>query len=255
MVGLNVAVRAGAQGIGFAIPVNKAIDVATRLMSVERLERHWHGMTPLSIDGPLGPVTIGRIDRDSPAATSGLKRGDELREIGSVSIKRPLDVERALLGRRTGERVPVLVSRQGQEVSLDLVLADAPRGGRQVASDPTPAPTRPNGAFQQATWEAFGLLLVEEQAEALRARGLPLEGGMRVVAVKPGSSAADKGVVAGDILVQIHRWWTTSEQDVRYILSRGDALQRLGSVRFEIVRGSERYFGQLALGNGGTTRR
>jgi serine protease Do len=256
MVGLNVAVRAGAQGIGFAIPVNKAIDVATRLMSVERLERHWHGITPLAIDGPLGPVTVARIDRDSPAAVSGLKRGDELRQIGSVTINRPLDVERALLGRRTGERVPVLVDREGQQVELDLVLADSPRTGRAVvAAAPAAPPNQPSGAFQQATWEAFGLLLQEEPAEALRARGLPLEGGMRVIAVKPGSSAAEKGVVAGDILVQIHRWWTTNEQDVRYILSRGDALERLGSVRFEIVRGSERYFGQLALGSGDTTRR
>jgi len=56
--------------------------------------------------------------------------------------------------------------------------------------------------------------------------------------------------------VQIHRWWTTNEQDVRYILSRGDALEKLGSVRFEIVRGGERYFGQLALNaSGESTRR
>ena len=70
---------------------------------------------------------------------------------------------------------------------------------------------------------------------------------MRVVAVRPGSSAAAQGVVAGDILVQIHRWYTTSEQDVRYILSRGDSIAKLGAVRFDIVRGGERFFGQLAL--------
>jgi serine protease Do len=255
MVGLNVAVRAGAQGIGFAIPVNKAIDVATRLMSVEKLERHWHGITPLAVEGPTGPVTVARIDRDSPAATSGFKRGDELRQIGTLAIKRPLDVERALLGRRTGERVPVLVERDGQQVELDLVLADSPRMLRQASLPAAPASPQPTGAFQQATWDAFGLVLQEEPAASLRARGIPLEGGMRVIAVKPGSSAADKGVVAGDILVQIHRWWTTNEQDVRYILSRNDALERLGSVRFEIVRGGERYFGQLALGTGGDTTR
>jgi hypothetical protein len=78
---------------------------------------------------------------------------------------------------------------------------------------------------------------------------------MRVVSVKPGSSAATQGVIAGDILVQIHRWYTTSEQDVRYILSRSEQIAKLGSVRFDIIRGSERYFGQLALNAGESTRR
>ena len=246
MVGLNVAVRAGAQGIGFAIPVDKALDVATRLLSVERLESQWHGITPLAVDGPSGPVTVARIDRDSPAQSGGLKRGDELRQIGTTSIERPLDVERALLGRHIGDRVPVLVKRDGREMSLDLIVAAKPGRNREA---------EPAGTFQQATWEAFGLVLAAEAGSTLRDRGLPLDGGMRVVSVKPGSSAASQGVVKGDILVQIHRWYTTSEQDVQFILDRADTVAKLGTVRFDIVRGSERFFGQLALGTAGETTR
>jgi serine protease Do len=246
MVGLNVAVRAGAQGIGFAIPVDKALDVATRLLSVERLESQWHGITPLAVDGPSGPVTVARIDRDSPAQSGGLERGDELRQIGTTSIERPLDVERALLGRHIGDRVPVLVKRDGREMSLDLIVAAKPGRSREA---------EPAGTFQQATWEAFGLVLAPEAGSTLRDRGLPLDGGMRVVSVKPGSSAASQGVVKGDILVQIHRWYTTSEQDVQFILDRADTVAKLGTVRFDIVRGSERFFGQLALGTAGETTR
>jgi serine protease Do len=110
-------------------------------------------------------------------------------------------------------------------------------------------------AFQQATWNAFGLTLEPVSASVLRDRGLPLEGGMRVVSVKPGSSAASQGVVKGDILVQIHRWYTTSEEDVQFILNRADAVAKLGAVRFDIVRGSERFFGQLALGTDTETTR
>jgi serine protease Do len=249
MVGLNVAVRAGAQGIGFAIPVDKALDVATRMMSTGRLENRNHGITPLAVSGPTGPVTVARIDRNSPAEFSGLERGDELRQIGTTRIERPLDVERALLGRREGERIPVLVTRNGQDVNLDLAFG----GGRSTTPAPaavaarTPGKDEPQNSFQQATWEAFGMILEEEPKSTLQARGLPLEGGMRVVKVKAGSSAYAQGVSAGDILVQVHRWYTTSEQDVRYILSRGDQIAKLGAVRFDIVRGGERYFGQIAL--------
>lgn len=247
MIGLNVAVRAGAQGIGFAIPVDKALEVATRLMSVERLESQWHGISPLVIDGPFGPVTVGRVDRDSPAEQGGLRKGDELRQIGNVDIDRPLDVERALIGRRVGDRVPVVVNRDGEEVTLDLVVSAKPSRTRE---------SQPSGSFQVATWEAFGLILEKEDPATLRGRGLPLEGGMRVVTVKPGSSAATQGVVKGDILVQIHRWYTTSEEDVRFVLSKADTVAKLGSVRFDIIRGNERFYGQLALGaTSETTRR
>lgn len=252
MIGLNVAVRAGAQGIGFAIPVDKALEVATRMIKVEKLESYWHGITPLAADGPMGPVTIARIERDSPAETSGLQRGDLLQQIGTTSIERPLDVERSLLGRRAGERVPVLVERDGQQVALDMVVAAKPgRNGQSLDSGTQLS------SFQQATWSAFGLTLAPVSKSTLTDRGLPLEGGMRVVSVKPGSSAASQGVVAGDILVQIHRWYTTSEEDVQFILNRADAVAKLGPVRFDIVRGGERFFGQLALSTGGgeTTRR
>ncbi len=260
MVGLNVAVRAGAQGIGFAIPVDKALEVAARLMSVQRLENRSHGITPLALSGPTGPVSVARIDRDSPAAQSGLERGDELRQIGTTRIERPLDVERALLGRRPGESVPVLVSRNGADVSLDLVLSD--RAGRATAVATTvPSNTRPQStsqprtAFEESTWSTLGVVLAEEPESAIRSLDLELNGAMRVVAVRPGSSAAAQGVVEGDLLVQVHRWYTTSEQDVRYILSRGDQIAKLGTVRFDIVRGGKRYYGQLALNAGDSARR
>jgi serine protease Do len=254
MIGVNVAVRAGAQGIGFAIPVDKALDVATRLMSVEKLENHWHGITPLAVEGFEGPVTVGRIDRDSPAAAAGFRRGDELRQIGPLSIRRPLDVERALLGHATGDRVPVLVSRNGEDLELDLLIAS-----RSTRVTPTPERTatpRIDSEFQNATWDAFGMTLEPAAKGTLRERGLPLDGGMRVVAVRPGSSADQQRVAPGDILIQIHRWYTTSEQDVRYVLSRRDQLANLGTVRFDIIRGTERFYGQMALqGGDGSVRR
>jgi serine protease Do len=238
MVGLNVAVRAGAQGIGFAIPVDKALGVATRLLSVERLENHWHGITPVASSGAAMPVTVARVDRNSPADESGLREGDQIRQIGTLPIARPLDVERAILGRRVGERVAMRIERNGESLELDLVVAARPGRTREL---------EPRDDFQRATWETFGLILEPESAAVLRGRGLPLEGGMRVVAVRPGSAAAAEGVVKGDVLVQIHRWYTTSEQDVQFVLNRSASIAKLGAVRFDIIRGSERYFGQLAL--------
>ncbi|MEM9659367.1 MAG: PDZ domain-containing protein, partial [Planctomycetota bacterium] len=254
MIGVNVAVRSGAQGICFAIPVDKALDVAARMMSIERLENHWHGMTPLAIDGPTGPVTVTRIDRDSPAAESGMERGDELVRIGSLAIQRPLDVERALLGRRLGEEVSVVVQRGDKRLELEMPIASRTTKSRSASGSSDNR--RLTSAFQRSTWDQLGLLLESEPRSSLRLRGFPnLQGGMRVVAVRKGSSAEDEGVLEGDILIQLHRWYTTSVQDVKYILGRADSVSRLGRVRFEIVRGEKRYFCQLAFSNDASLRR
>jgi len=248
MIGLNVAVRAGAQGIGFAIPVDKALDLATRLLSIEKLDNHWHGMTALSIDGPRGPVTVGRISRDSPAKLSGIEQGDLLERIGSMPIQRPLDVERALLGRRTGEHVPVVVRRGDETVELELTIA------RRSGRSPTKT-QKPSNPLQQATWQSLGLILEKEPRASFRRLDVPYQGGMRVLAVRPGSSAAKQGVQKGDVLVRMHRWTTTSDQDIRFIVSRADTLARAGKVKFYIVRGDETFFGQMSIAGRSATRR
>jgi len=244
MIGVNVAVRAGAQGIGFAIPINKALDIAARLLNIEKLENHWHGMTALSIDGPTGPVTVTRVARDSPAQEGGLQRGDRLERIGSTPIHRAMDVERALLGRRTGEHVPVVVRRDGKSLELNLALATRASGrSRQTASS---APD----SLQEKTWAALGLRLEKAPSSLFRNSETSYQGGMRVVAVKPDSSAAKQGVRTGDILVRMHRWSTTTSKDIRFILDRADSLARAGTVKFYILRGGDTFFGHLAVAGG-----
>ena len=240
----------GAQGIGFAIPVDKALEIATRLMSIEQLDNNWHGMSALSMNGQTGPVTVARVDRNSPAADCGITRGDMIQEIDGVEIRRPIDIERALLGRRTGERIPVHVVRDNQEVTLDLTLAS--RGGivRQQAEE------RPAmDSFDSATWQTLGLVLKEEPASSFSEKSLPYEGGMRVVSVRPESSAARQGVREGDILVRFHRWTTVSKSDVQFLVDHSDTLSQAGSLKFYIVRGDKTHFAQMEVANRTSTVR
>src|SRR5215475_10432235 len=102
MIGINVAVRAGAQGIGFAIPVDKAMAVASKLLSVERVEHKWHGVK--FVDNPARKTAvIASIDDDSPAAKCGLKVGDVIASAGDMPITRSVEFERAMLGHQVGQ--------------------------------------------------------------------------------------------------------------------------------------------------------
>jgi serine protease Do len=256
MIGVNVAVRAGAQGIGFAIPVDNALEVATRLLSIEQLDNNWHGMAAMTLNGQTGPVTIARVDRNSPADACGIARGDQIQQIDGVQIRRPIDIERALLGRRSGERIPVQVVRDNQAMTLDLQLAS--RSGATVARTAQAQPQQhlqPQSTFDQATWETLGLILEEETPESFRERSLPYEGGMRVTSVKPDSSAARQGVREGDILVRFHRWTTVTQSDVQFLVDHADTLSQAGSLKFYIVRGDKTHFAQMEVANRATSVR
>jgi serine protease Do len=221
MIGLNVAVRAGAQGIGFAIPIDKVMVVATGLLSVEQLQNKWHGIVSLATDDPDEPLVVEQVRPDSPAITAGLRPGDRIRMVGNLSVTRPLDVERALLDRKVGEQVPVTVVRNGQPLTLELALAN-----------------------RSKTWEILGLDLAEEPRESFQKRSSRYRGGMRVVDVRHDGPAAQEGLQAGDILIGMNGWETASAQDVDYIVTRPN-LDQLGPLKFYVLRGKNMLYGHL----------
>ncbi|MEM6797987.1 MAG: trypsin-like peptidase domain-containing protein [Planctomycetota bacterium] len=246
MIGVNVAVRAGAQGIGFAIPVDKAMDIAASLMSIERLEQKWHGLETVKADDDDNRLIVTRVSSGSPAAQSGLRPGDVIKRIGDRDAVRPLDVELALLGKPTGRAVDVEVVRDDEPLDLRLALATR---GRTVASRST-TPSRTSRTSKAArpsdprAWEVLGLNLRAEPRSTFTRTGSRYRGGMRVVSVRDGSPADDQGIKTGDILVGMHTWETASSQDIRYIVTRPN-LDSIGSMKFYILRGKETLYGHM----------
>ncbi|WP_231953942.1 trypsin-like peptidase domain-containing protein [Pirellulimonas nuda] len=238
MVGVNVAVRAGAQGIGFAIPVDKAMEIAADLMSIQRLEGVTHGVTSVTESEDGGRLVVRRVAPNSPAARIELQPGDIVKRVGEVETHRALDLERALLGQRSGATVPVEVVRGGERIALSMTLG---RGGAgSVAQQVTPVATPDD------SWELFGLSLREEPRETFAKSGSRYSGGMRVLDVRADSPAAAKGIREGDILVGMHTWETASDSDVRYIVSQANA-GRLEDFRFYILRGEKTLYGDLKI--------
>jgi serine protease Do len=93
-------------------------------------------------------------------------------------------------------------------------------------------------------WEALGLRLTEEPRGTFQRRNTRYRGGMRVEEVRPNSPAAREGILAGDILVGMHRWETASEQDIQYIVSRPNFAD-MGKVKFYVLRGQNTLYGHL----------
>ena len=234
VIGINVAVRVGAQGIGFAIPIDEALEVAARLMSTERLEQTTHGIVGKTICEPAKrQFVVSTVRENSPAGKAGLRSGDVVTAVGGQRIERGLDVELALLGQQSGDELQVEVLRDGKTVPLQLALTQLSR-------------TTLKPALADRSWSALGLrLAVMDQNEFTRL-GTRYRGGLNVLDVRPGSPAAQQGIRRGDVLVGMHVWETVSLENITYILDRED-LSKLDSVVFYIVRGSDTLFGHLRL--------
>jgi serine protease Do len=227
VIGINVAVRAGAQGIGFAIPIDDVLEVVTKLMSVERVDRTWHGIVARP-DGRRGAV-VEVVHRESPAATVGMKAGDLITRVADTPVVRQLDIERALLGRKAGESVSVTVLRAGAEERIELPLA---------------AMKRDAGSVEDRCWREFGLRLQPLAAGKVQKMQSRYRGGMLVTEIRPGGPATEQGIREGDILVGLHVWETITADNVGYILDKAEE-EHLNPIKFYVLRGRETLFGHI----------
>lgn len=236
MVGINVAVRAGAQGIGFAIPVDKVLSVAAELLSARRVKNLWHGVVARWDErGERPAVVVASLEENSPASAAGLRPGDVIRAVDHQHVAHPLDLERALLGQQAGDAVKLEVVRGSEELSLKLVLASPPRPRRLTAAE--------------QVWEVLGLKLEPMPTQQFRQLRSRYHGGLRVVEVRPGSPAAEQGMKRGDVLVGMHIWETLSLENVAYVLNRPD-FQSLLPLKFYVLRGSKPLYGYFEVSSG-----
>jgi serine protease Do len=233
MIGINVAVRAGAQGIGFAIPADKVMTVAADLLSTRRLEKTYHGLVAYHQVANQGGLVIDTIEKESPAASVGLQSGDVITAIGEMPVARSLDVERAMLGRHAGESVEVTVERKHKPLTLSLVLSSLPASTAAAEGD-------------DAIWNVLGLRLESIPARQFQQYRTRYRGGLAVTDVRTDSPAGRQGIRTGDILVGMHVWETVSMENVIYILNRSDFAQ-LDPLKFYIIRGSETLYGHFTV--------
>ncbi len=118
MIGLNAAVRVGAQGIGFAIPVDKALDVAATLIAKHRRS----GLeSPLEVrsrfDNGKSSLKVTRV----PNGTSkGIDEGDTIVRVGDRMIRNRLDYEMALLDHPQGTEVEIEYDHSGEKHVVQL---------------------------------------------------------------------------------------------------------------------------------------
>ena len=242
LIGINVAIRAGAQGIGFAIPVDTMIRVAADLLSVKRRSGICHGLTIRdAVDCSEIPMrrwaVVEKVDASSPAAKAGLHAGDVLESVGDQKIVAALDFERAFLDRPVGEKLNFGVRRgaSGKGEGGEVVRGEI----ALKSSDKIPALLPAD-----LVWKKLGLKVQVAAPEQVTKANPQLHGGLLVTEVNEDTVASKAGFQRGDILIGLHQWETITIENVTFVLNHPD-LSSFSPIRFFRIRGGQLQRGWL----------
>ncbi|MCU0538165.1 MAG: trypsin-like peptidase domain-containing protein [Hydrococcus sp. Prado102] len=141
VIGVNTAIIQNAQGLGFAIPINRAQQIAEQLIATGRVEHAYLGIqmaqiTPeleqalkeeegLTVEGDKG-ILIVKVIPNSPADRAGLRAGDIIQSIDGQSINTPDQVQDAVEKTAVGNALPLTIQRNGETANLDVRVGVLP---------------------------------------------------------------------------------------------------------------------------------
>jgi serine protease Do len=230
LIGINVAVRAGAQGIGFALPIDEVKEVAAEMISSRRLASTWHGLVAGEHRrGAKGRVIVSDVQTGSPAEAAGFKPGDELLRVDDLAVASLLDLERGMLDVRPGHPAKVAIRRGNAETTIALDVRLAP--GAVVG----PAPANPD----DVVWRLLGIKTQPVSTEYVASVSPKLRGGLYIQSVSPGSLASQAAIQQGDILVGMNvgtrHWETIRADNILYVL-RQPEMNQTNSALLYVVR-------------------
>lgn len=135
IIGINNAIIPFAHGVGFAIPINIAKDVANELITYGQITRPWLGILGIDINPALASyynlgsdegALIVQINKDSPADKAGLEPGDIILEIEGKPMKGMEDLRHLIWKRKAGERLTIRILRKQKQFLGTLQLAQTP---------------------------------------------------------------------------------------------------------------------------------
>ncbi|MFK4245064.1 trypsin-like peptidase domain-containing protein [Micromonospora chokoriensis] len=129
VIGVNTAIATSGQstgniGVGFAIPSNKAKDVASKLQRGEKVSHPSLGVGVNQAEG--GGALVASVTPGSPAEKAGLQRGDVVTRFGDKPVNDSDDLVGAVQAGKVGDRVEVQFKRNGDEKTVTVTLAETP---------------------------------------------------------------------------------------------------------------------------------
>ncbi|MDA8412974.1 MAG: DegQ family serine endoprotease [Desulfobacteraceae bacterium] len=231
VIGINTAIIASGQGIGFAIPINMAKAILPQLKEGKKVIRGYLGVNAQLVTADLAKsfgleeaegALVSEVYKGSPADKAGMKVGDIILEFDGKPVHEVSELPRLVAGTMVGKTVRVKLLRDGKQLDKTVTV------GKLVGE--------PAESSQMKTSQNIGISVQDMTKEYAESQNIPFAKGVVITAVEPGSLAESVGLMKNDIISQINGVAVVNVSDyakeiakikkgsvVRFLLKRGDS--------------------------------
>ena len=226
VIGINTAIVAGGDGIGFAIPITMAKDIIDQLRKTGEVTRGWLGVGIQDLDQELKEyydvdqgVLVTQVFPGDPADKAGIKPQDVILSVGGKSVDSARELSKVVAELTVGETVEIKINRKGEVQSIEVEIAK--RDESRIASTM-------EGEPHDRSSDELGIEVSDITPNIAERFNLPNRDGVIVVNVRSGSNAAKAGIQQGDIIKEVNHQAVNSVADYEAILSDiedGDVIQ------------------------------
>ncbi len=240
VIGINTAIIASGQGIGFAIPSNLAKQVFDQLKEKGRVIRGWIGVsiqtiTPemtesFKLKEPKGAL-VGDVVPGGPAEAGGIQRGDVIIGFDEKEVKDASDLPRIVAQTPINKTVVIKVIREGKEADLKVTVAEMEQ--EKMAS-----------LKRKASEQDFGVVVDEITSDRAKEFSLRDRTGVVVIEVAPNSPAEEANLQVGDVIKEIGRRPVRNLKDYQEGMAKA---QRSKSILLFISRGGQTFYTSIKI--------
>jgi len=236
VIGINTAIVAGGQGIGFAIPVDIARHIINSLIKHGKVTHAWLGIYIQDIDdtlakhfkvNPKSGVLVADVMNNSPAEKAGIKRGDIITKVNEKKVSTPSDLQSEILEKDVGEKVEVAVLRDGKEDICSIVLEEMTNDGESSTL-----------SADDHTWKGMTLQNITPEIASEFKISSEIQG-VIITKVEPRTPSAEAQIQRGDVIIGINNQSIDSLDEFNQIVEQ---IQDKEDVILVVKRGMHTFF-------------
>ncbi len=247
VVGINTAIIASGQGIGFAIPSSMAAQITEQLKKGQKVRRGWIGVTiqdldenaakALGMQKPHGAL-IGDVMPDEPADKAGIKAGDVIIAVNGKNVEDSAELLRAIAAQQPESTAKLTVWRDGAEKTISVTLGE--RSTEQFHAQRGSSGT-PDKSQETAS---LGISVRPLTAEETHGFNLKKGQGLLIVEVEPGEPADEAGLRKNDVILAANMKPVNSAQELANSIKNAE---KRGAIMLQINRGGDTFLRAVPL--------